>query len=101
MQFCSQPISSFSVLTAVFRTKRQETTTLIETVIMKNKKYITSIVLEGIRTVLFFYQNIFHKNKTPKYLNTPKTSITHSLDKKCPDKIADKKDNNFLFKNKM
>ena len=62
-----------------------------------------SIVVEGIRTVLFCYQDILHKNKTPKYLNTPKThNKAHSLGKKCPDKIADKKlINNFLFKNKM
>ena len=42
----------------------------------------SSIVLEGIRTVLFFYQDILHKNKTPKYLNTPKThNKAHSLGK--------------------
>ena len=53
-----------------------------------------SIVVEGIRTVLFCYQDILHKNKTPKYLNTPKThNKAHSLGKKCPDKIADKKNN--------
>ena len=64
---------------------------------------ISSIVVEGIRTVLFFYQDILHKNKTPKYLNTPKThNQAHSLGKKCLDKIADKKIiNNILFKNKM
>ena len=55
-------------------------------------KNTSSIVVEGIGTVLFFYQDILHKNKTPKYLNTPKThNKAHSLDKKCPDKIADKK----------
>ena len=49
----------------------------------------------------FFYKDILHKNKTHKYLNTPKThNKAHSLGKKYPDKIADKK-NNFLFKNKM
>ena len=53
---------------------------------------ISSIVVEGIRTVLFFYQDILHKNKTPKYLNTPKMhNQAHSLGKKCLDKIADKK----------
>ena len=52
-----------------------------------------SIVVEGIRTV-FFYQYILHKSKTPKYLNMPKThNKAHSLGKKCPDKIADKKNN--------
>ena len=40
----------------------------------------------------FSYQDILHKNKTLKYLNTPKThNKTHSLGKKCPDKIFDKK----------
>ena len=29
-----------------------------------------------------------------------KHNKVHSLGKKCPDKIADKKKNNFLFKNK-
>ena len=53
---------------------------------------MSSIVLEVIRTVLFFYQDILHKNKTPKYLNTPKThNKADSLGKKCPNKIADKK----------
>ena len=42
----------------------------------------------------FFYQYILHKSKTPKYLNMPKThNKAHSLGKKCPDKIADKKNN--------
>ena len=65
----------------------------------KNRNHVasihgSSIVLEGIRTVLFFYEDILHKNKTPKYLNTLKThNKEHSLGKKCPDKIADKKDN--------
>ena len=63
---------------------------------------VSSIVVEGIRTVLFFYQDILHKNKTPKYLNTPKKhNKAHKLGDICPDKIADKKNNNFLFKNKM
>ena len=63
----------------------------------------SSIVLQVIGTVLFFYQDILHKNKTHKYLNRPKKhNKAHSLGKKCPDKIADKKViNNFLFKNKM
>ena len=59
----------------------------------------SSIVLEGIRTVLFFYQVILHKNKIPKYLNTPKKhNKAHSLGKKCPDKIADKKIITFCLK---
>ena len=53
----------------------------------------------------FFYQDILYKNKTPKYLNTPKThNKAHSLGKKYLNKIADKKKkkiNNFLFENKM
>ena len=51
----------------------------------------------------FSYQDILHKNKTLKYLNTPKThNKAHSLGKKCPDNPADKKIiNNFLFKKKM
>ena len=63
----------------------------------------SSIVVEVIRTVLFFHQDILHKNKTPKYLNTPKKhNKAHKLGDICPDKIADKKIiNNFLFKNKM
>ena len=61
----------------------------------------SSIVVEGIATVLFFYQDILHKNKTTKYLNMPKKhNKAHKLGDICPDKIADKK-NNFLFKNKM
>ena len=63
----------------------------------------SSIVVEVIRTVLFFHQDILHKNKTHKYLNTSKkNNKAHKLDDICPDKIADKKKvNNFLFKNKM
>ena len=63
----------------------------------------SSIILEVVRTVIFFYQDILHKDKTPKYVNTPKKhNKAHSLGRKCPDKIADKKIiNNFLFKNKM
>ena len=54
----------------------------------------SSIVVEVTRAVLFFYQDILHKNKTPKCLNTPKMhNKAHSLGKKCPDKIADKKNN--------
>ena len=50
-------------------------------------------------TVLFFYRDILHKNKTPKYLNTPKKhNKAHSLGKKCPDKIADKKIITFCLK---
>ena len=42
----------------------------------------------------FFYQDILHKNKTPKHLNTPKKhNKAHSLGKECPDEIADKKNN--------
>ena len=52
----------------------------------------SSIVVEVIGTVLLFYQDILCKNKTPKYLNTPKMhNKAHSLGKKCPDKIAEKK----------
>ena len=51
-----------------------------------------SIVVEVIRTVLFFYQDILHKNKTRKYLNTPKKhNKAHKLGDLCPDEIADKK----------
>ena len=43
---------------------------------------------------LFFYQDILHKNKTHKYLNTPKKhNKAHKLGDICPDKIADKKNN--------
>ena len=55
---------------------------------------ISSIVVEVIRTVLSFYQDILHKNKTPKYLNTPKKhNKAHKLGVICPDKIAHKKSN--------
>ena len=54
----------------------------------------SSIVVEVIRAVLFFYQDILHKNETHKYLNTPKKhNKAHKLDDICPDKIADKKNN--------
>ena len=48
----------------------------------------------------FSYQDILHKYKTHKYLNTlKKYNKAHSLGKKCPDNTADKKTiNNFLFK---
>ena len=70
-------------------------------IIKINDNKISSIVVEVIRTV-FSYQDILHKNKTLKYLNTPKThNKAHKLGDLCPDKIADKKNNNFLFKNKM
>ena len=64
---------------------------------------LSSIVVQVIRTVLFFYQDILHKNKTRRYLNTPKEhNKAHKLGDICPEKIADKKIiNNFLFKNKM
>ena len=63
----------------------------------------SNIVVEAIRAVLFFYQDILHKNKTHEYLNTPKRhNKARKLGDICPDKIADKKIiNNFLFKNKM
>ena len=55
---------------------------------------MSSIVVEVIGTVLFFYQDILHKNKTPKYLNTPKKhNKAHSLGKKCLDNPAKKKNN--------
>ena len=51
------------------------------------------------RQFSFFYQDILHKNKTHKYLNTPKKhNKAHSLGKKCPDKIADKKIITFCLK---
>ena len=58
-----------------------------------NDNKTSSIVVEVIRTVLFFfYQGILHKNKTHKYLNTPKKhNKVHKLGDICPDKIADKK----------
>ena len=63
----------------------------------------SSIVLEVIRTVIFFYQDILHKNKTHKYLNTTKKhNKAHKLGVISPDKIVDNKIiNKFLFKNKM
>ena len=56
--------------------------------------HVSSIVVEVIRTVLFLYQDILHKNKTHKYLNMPKKhNKAHKLGVICPDKIADKKNN--------
>ena len=70
--------------------------------IMINDNKISSIVVAVIRSVLFFYQDILHKNKTHKSLCTPeKHNKAHELGDICLDKIADKKNNNFLFKNKM
>ena len=70
--------------------------------IMINDNKNNTLVVQQLRLsgqLFFFYQDILHKNKTPKYLNTPKThNKAHSLGKKCPNKIADKKIiNNFLF----
>ena len=66
----------------------------------KNSLVVYQLRLSG---KFFFYQDILHKNKTPKYLNTPKKhNKAHKLGDICPDKIADKKIiNNFFFKNKM
>ena len=57
--------------------------------------FFSSIVIDVIETVLFFKKKRFlHKNKTHKYLNTPKKhNKGHSLSKKCLDKIANKKNN--------
>ena len=72
-------------------------------IIKINDNKNSSIVVEVIRTVIFFYQDILHKNKIHKYLNTPKKhNKVHKLGDICPDKIAEKKKiNNFLFENKM
>ena len=65
----------------------------VKTKTIVNNDQLSSIVLEGIR-MGFFCQDILHKNKTPKYLNTPKKhNKAHSLGKKCVHKIADKKNN--------
>ena len=66
-------------------------------IIKINDNKISSIVVEVIRTV-FSYQDILHKNKTLKYLNTPKKhNKSHKLGVICPDKIADKKNNQKFF----
>ena len=72
-------------------------------IIISDNKNSSSIVAEVIRTVLFFHQDILHKNKTHKYLNTSKKhNKAHKLSDLCHDKIADKKIiNKFLFRNKM
>ena len=62
--------------------------------VLLSRNKMSSIVLEGIRTVFFSYQDILHKYKTHKYLNTPETHIkAQNLGKKCPDNPADKKNN--------
>ena len=54
---------------------------------MINDNENSSIVVEVIRIVLFFYQNILHKNKTHKYLNTlKKHNKAHKLGEICLDK---------------
>ena len=66
--------------------------------IMINDNKNSSIVVEVIRIVLFFHQDILHKNKTLKYLSTPKKhNKSHKLGVICPDKIADKKNNQKFF----
>ena len=46
----------------------------------------------GYQNSSFFYQDNLHKNKTHKYLNTPKKhNKAHKLGDICRDKIADKK----------
>ena len=55
-------------------------------------------VVEGIETVLFLKKRFLYKNKTHKYLNTPKKHHkAHSLPKKCLDKIANIRNNQELF----
>ena len=64
--------------------------------IMINYNKSNTVVLQQLRVQgqFFFYQDILHKNKTHKYLKTPKKhNKSHKLGKKCPDKIADKKNN--------
>ena len=59
---------------------------------INDNKNSSSIVVDVFRTVHFFYQDILHKYKRHKYLNTPKKhNKTHKLGDICPDKIADKK----------
>ena len=61
---------------------------------INDNKNSSSIVVEVIRTILFFYQDILHKSKLHKYLNTSKKhNKAHKLGDLCPDKIADKKNN--------
>ena len=68
-------------------------TCLVNSIIMFVFK-VSSIVVEVIRTILFFCQDILHKNKTRKYLNTPrKHNKAHKLGDICSAKIADKKNN--------
>ena len=54
-----------------------------------------SLVVQQLRLsaqFFLFYHDILHKNKTHKYLNTPKNhNKAHKLGDICPDKIADKK----------
>ena len=67
---------------------------MIIKIMINDNKNSSSIVVEG-----SFYQDILHKNKTHKYLNTPKNhNKAQKLGDICPDKIVDKKNINFLFK---
>ena len=60
---------------------------------MMMKKVVQQFRVQG-QFFFFFYQDILHKNNTHKYLNTPKThNKTHKLGDICPNKIADKKNN--------
>ena len=54
-----------------------------------------SLVVQQLRLsaqFFLFYHDILHKNKTHKYLNTPKThNKAQNLRDICPDNIAEKK----------
>ena len=66
--------------------------------IMINDNKNNTVVVQQLRLQRQFFflkkKKNLHKNKTHKYLNTPKKrNKSHSLGKKCLDKIANKKNN--------
>ena len=64
--------------------------------------FVSSIVVEVIRTVLFIIKIFYTKIKHTNISTRLRSIIKHTNYVICPDKIADKKIiNSFLFKNKM
>ena len=67
---------------------------MLESFFSKAAGLFSSIGSWVYQDISFFYQDILHKNKTHKYLNTPKKhNKAHKLGDLCLDKVADKKNN--------